>query len=62
VAVRCAGVLDRSGGWRDTALVLPPGRWTDVLRADGTGHPVAEGANSLDELVGARPGALLVRA
>jgi (1->4)-alpha-D-glucan 1-alpha-D-glucosylmutase len=28
--------LRRSGGWRDTTLPLPDGRWTDVLT--GRGH------------------------
>jgi (1->4)-alpha-D-glucan 1-alpha-D-glucosylmutase len=31
VATRLPGKLRRSGGWRDTALPLPPGRWLDVL-------------------------------
>ncbi len=31
VATRLPGKLRRSGGWRNTAIVLPPGRWLDVL-------------------------------
>jgi (1->4)-alpha-D-glucan 1-alpha-D-glucosylmutase len=31
VATRLPGQLRRSGGWRDTAIALPPGRWLDVL-------------------------------
>jgi (1->4)-alpha-D-glucan 1-alpha-D-glucosylmutase len=31
VATRLPGKLRRSGGWRDTAIALPPGRWLDVL-------------------------------
>ncbi|MFF8672951.1 malto-oligosyltrehalose synthase [Streptomyces sp. NPDC015242] len=47
--------LAEAGGWRDTVLPLPPGRWADVLRPDRafTGHaPVAE-------LFAERPVALL---
>jgi (1->4)-alpha-D-glucan 1-alpha-D-glucosylmutase len=31
VATRLPGKLRRSGGWRDTAIAVPPGRWLDVL-------------------------------
>jgi len=41
-------------GWRDTALVLPPGTWTDVL----TGQPASA---RLVELLDSYPVALLVR-
>ncbi|MFF0889398.1 malto-oligosyltrehalose synthase [Streptomyces sp. NPDC003456] len=37
--------LAEAGGWRDTALTLPPGRWSDALRPDRTftgDVPVAE--------------------
>ncbi|MGW8948618.1 malto-oligosyltrehalose synthase [Streptomyces sp. NPDC055709] len=52
--------LEESGGWRDTALPLPEGRWTDLLSPDrefrgGASVPLAE-------LFGARPVALLERA
>jgi (1->4)-alpha-D-glucan 1-alpha-D-glucosylmutase len=31
VATRLPVRLEREGGWRDTTLSLPPGRWTDRL-------------------------------
>jgi (1->4)-alpha-D-glucan 1-alpha-D-glucosylmutase len=31
VATRLPGQLRRSGGWRDTAIALPAGRWVDVF-------------------------------
>lgn len=58
VATRAATTLDQGGGWRNTELVLPPGAWTDVLRADRRIHT---GAVALADLVGELPGALLVR-
>lgn len=49
--------LARSGGWRDTVLPLPPGRWADVLAPERefTGHARVE------ELFGRLPVALLER-
>jgi (1->4)-alpha-D-glucan 1-alpha-D-glucosylmutase len=35
VATRLPGKLRRSGGWRDTAIALPQGRWLDVLSGTG---------------------------
>ncbi|MEU2506223.1 malto-oligosyltrehalose synthase [Streptomyces sp. NPDC007863] len=53
--------LAEAGGWRDTELVLPKGRWADVL--DGvrefTGGPESE--LKLAELFADRPVALLAR-
>ncbi|MER7466480.1 malto-oligosyltrehalose synthase [Streptomyces sp. NPDC097981] len=49
--------LAGAGGWRDTALALPPGRWTALL---DRGTPY-EGKVPLAELFSARPVALLVR-
>ncbi|MFJ7070912.1 malto-oligosyltrehalose synthase [Streptomyces sp. NPDC101115] len=54
--------LAEAGGWQDTALSLPDGRWLDVLDGvreftGGTDTPV-----KLAELFEARPVALLVRA
>jgi (1->4)-alpha-D-glucan 1-alpha-D-glucosylmutase len=46
-------------GWGDTTLSLPPGRWTDELRAGG--GPDLEGEIKVGELLGALPVALLVR-
>jgi (1->4)-alpha-D-glucan 1-alpha-D-glucosylmutase len=50
--------LEEAGGWRDTVLPLPPGRWHDRL---GTG--VYEGDVRLDALLapGGSPVALLTR-
>lgn len=53
--------LWESGGWQDTELVLPEGRWADVL--DGVrefiGGPATE--LKLAELFTERPVALLAR-
>ncbi|MFE7512492.1 malto-oligosyltrehalose synthase, partial [Streptomyces sp. NPDC057540] len=53
--------LAQAGGWQDTELVLPEGRWTDAL--DGvrefTGGPATE--VKLAELFAERPVALLAR-
>lgn len=56
VVPRFSARLQASGGWRDTTLELPPGRWTDVLVA--TAH---EGAVSMKELFAHRPVAVLER-
>ncbi|MCC9738848.1 malto-oligosyltrehalose synthase [Streptomyces sp. MNU89] len=56
VVTRLSRLLDHSGGWRDTALRLPPGRWRDRL----TGAE-AEGSSALAELLERWPVALLVR-
>jgi (1->4)-alpha-D-glucan 1-alpha-D-glucosylmutase len=42
VATRLPARLRRSGGWRDTALAVPPGRWYDVLT--GTEYLVTSSA------------------
>lgn len=49
--------LAAAGGWRDTRLPLPPGRWADVLEPgrEFTGHAPVE------ELLGRLPVALLAR-
>ncbi|MFJ3170989.1 malto-oligosyltrehalose synthase [Streptomyces roseus] len=56
-ATRLAHRLAGAGGWRDTALPLPPGKWTAVLDP-GVSY---EGGVPLAELLSARPVALLVR-
>jgi len=57
VATRLPIGLARRGGWGDTVLSLPPGRWTSVL--GGTdGH---EGDVRLADLLGDLPVALLTR-
>jgi len=64
VATRLPGKLRRSGGWHDTAIDLPPGRWADVLsgaeygRAGGT----ARERRMLADLTRRLPVALLVPA
>ncbi|WP_406185526.1 malto-oligosyltrehalose synthase [Streptomyces sp. NBC_01006] len=55
-ATRLSHRLAGAGGWRDTALALPPGRWTALL--DGASY---EGEVRLAELLSARPVALLLR-
>ncbi|OMI40975.1 malto-oligosyltrehalose synthase [Streptomyces sparsogenes] len=57
VVTRLSRRLAEAGGWRETALPLPPGRWRDLL----TGR-TAEGAASLGELLDRLPVALLVPA
>ncbi|MDR7252702.1 (1-_4)-alpha-D-glucan 1-alpha-D-glucosylmutase [Nocardioides sp. BE266] len=54
VATRLPVGLAAAGGWRDTRLDLPPGRWHDVLTGvDTDGH--------LADLLATHPVALLVR-
>ncbi|NUS87735.1 MAG: hypothetical protein HOY75_34770, partial [Streptomyces sp.] len=48
--------LAEAGGWRGTALALPPGCWRDLL----TGRTV-EGASPLSDLFDRFPVALLIR-
>jgi (1->4)-alpha-D-glucan 1-alpha-D-glucosylmutase len=57
VATRMPAGLRRKGGWQDTALRLPAGRWRDVL----TGAEHAGGEVSLAALTAALPVALLAR-
>lgn len=51
--------LAETGGWRDTTLALPPGRWADALAPDTnrefTGHARVE------DLLGRLPVTLLER-
>ncbi|MFC7218417.1 malto-oligosyltrehalose synthase [Streptomyces polyrhachis] len=55
---RLAGVLERAGGWRDTALPLPAGDWHDTLRPAA---PPLHGRVRAAELFAGSPVALLVR-
>ncbi len=57
VASRWYTTLERTGGWADTEVELPAGRWTDVLRGDGR---EVSGTVGLTDLLGDLPGALLV--
>ncbi|WP_367123766.1 malto-oligosyltrehalose synthase [Streptomyces phytohabitans] len=58
VVTRLARRLQEAGGWRDTVLPLPEGRWRDLLadRVVGGGGPVA-----VAKLLDGGPVALLVR-
>ncbi|MEU6760423.1 malto-oligosyltrehalose synthase [Streptomyces sp. NPDC046685] len=58
-ATRLAHRLAGAGGWRDTVLPLPPGRWTSP--ADGSPHRSYEGRTPLSDLLAARPVAVLLR-
>jgi (1->4)-alpha-D-glucan 1-alpha-D-glucosylmutase len=67
VATRLPARLRRSGGWRDTALDVPRGRWRDVLT--GTDYLVTSSAAPapgtrpmLSDLTRRLPVALLIRA
>ena len=55
VATRLPVGLAARGGWGDTRLDLPPGRWRDVL--DRRGHR----RRRLADLLATHPVALLVR-
>jgi len=57
VATRLPAGLARSGGWRDTAVLLPPGTWRDVL----TGRTVPGGRAAVAGVLSGYPVALLVR-
>ncbi|MET9963629.1 malto-oligosyltrehalose synthase [Streptomyces sp. NPDC006326] len=57
VATRLAYRLAGTGGWRDTALPLPPGRWRSLLAP----HVPYEGEVLLTELFADRPVGLLLR-
>ena len=50
--------LERRGGWADTVVVLPPGRWRNVL----TGDDAAGGEVAVGELLARFPVALLAAA
>ncbi|MER5888254.1 malto-oligosyltrehalose synthase [Streptomyces sp. NPDC001941] len=60
VVTRLSLRLAEAGGWRETALELPPGTWYDVLAAE-SGCAVREfsGTVDLDALLSAGPVALL---
>lgn len=56
VAIRLPAALQRLGGWGDSTVVLPDGRWKNVL----TGREVA-GVARIDDLLTDLSVALLVR-
>ena len=53
--------LARAGGWGDTAIGLPPGRWTDVLGASVVEVSDSAAPVPVGELLARFPVALLVR-
>ncbi|WP_327352566.1 malto-oligosyltrehalose synthase [Streptomyces sp. NBC_01304] len=53
--------LARAGGWRDTSLSLPEGRYVDVLAAEGESVREFSGHTRVAEIFEGRPVALLVR-
>ncbi|MFI9062598.1 malto-oligosyltrehalose synthase [Streptomyces sp. NPDC053429] len=57
VATRLSHRLSGDGGWRDTALPLPPGRWTPLLH-----EGAYEGEALLSHLLADSPAVALVRA
>jgi (1->4)-alpha-D-glucan 1-alpha-D-glucosylmutase len=59
VATRLPLGLETAGGWHDTTLALPPGRWRDVL--GGADAPARSGAAPLADLLSNLPVALLVK-
>ncbi|MEV6956294.1 malto-oligosyltrehalose synthase [Streptomyces sp. NPDC051183] len=59
VATRLSHRLAVAGGWRDTALALPPGRWTALLPGAAPEAPYS-GEVALAELLRERPVAVLV--
>ncbi|HET9690587.1 MAG TPA: malto-oligosyltrehalose synthase [Acidimicrobiales bacterium] len=56
LATRTPVCLERDGGWGDTVVPLPPGRWVDRLSGR-----TFEGATRCAEVLAALPVALLVR-
>ncbi|MGQ4497184.1 hypothetical protein ACUH95_09350, partial [Dermabacteraceae bacterium P13101] len=58
VITRLGYSLAHRGGWRDDTVVLPAGRWRDLL----SGDTISGGAQRLADLFSAWPVALLVPA
>ncbi|MEV7521077.1 malto-oligosyltrehalose synthase [Streptomyces sp. NPDC091371] len=61
VATRLAHRLAAAGGWRDTLLPLPPGRWTPLTPGPSTPPPY-EGPTPLTRLLSTSPVTVLTRA
>jgi len=57
LATRLPVGLERRGGWRDTEVLLPPGRFVEVL----TGRHITGGPVALEDLFQRYPVALLTR-
>ncbi|MGW5847721.1 malto-oligosyltrehalose synthase [Streptomyces sp. NPDC055254] len=62
VATRLSHRLARAGGWRDTVLPLPAGRWTALPAPGGARARTYEGRAALAGLLSALPVAVLLRA
>jgi len=64
LVTRLPGQLRRSGGWHDTAIALPPGRWVDVLSGAeyGTAGGTRRERGMLADLTRRLPVALLALA
>ncbi|MFD7259234.1 malto-oligosyltrehalose synthase [Streptomyces sp. NPDC059874] len=60
VATRLSHRLAGAGGWRDTAVPLPPGRWVPL--APGAPSPPYEAEAPLSALLATQPVAALIRA
>jgi len=60
VGTRLPVRLEEQGGWGDTTLRLPAGRWRDLLAGDRSGD-VLEGDVWLKDLLSELPVALLVK-
>ena len=60
VGTRLPVRLEEQGGWGDTTLRLPPGRWRDLLAGDRSGD-VLSGDVWLKDLLSELPVALLVK-
>ncbi|RNM12454.1 malto-oligosyltrehalose synthase [Nocardioides pocheonensis] len=59
LATRLPVGLEQAGGWRDTSVTLPAGRWRDVLAGPGTDD--LEGEVQVATVLASLPVALLVR-
>ncbi|MFW5952052.1 MAG: malto-oligosyltrehalose synthase, partial [Gemmatimonadota bacterium] len=53
--------LARDGGWRDTTVALPEGRWSNVLTGERVNADAAGSRAEVASLLGRFPVALLVR-
>ncbi|MFD3539414.1 malto-oligosyltrehalose synthase [Streptomyces sp. NPDC058662] len=62
VATRLSHRLAGAGGWRDTSLPLPPGRWTALSAPGAASARTYEGEAVLAGLLAALPVAVLLRA
>lgn len=61
VATRLSARLAAAGGWRDTVLPLPPGRWAPLAGTPGPHGTSYEGTAGLTALLAGVPVAVLLR-